>query len=104
MTTIISSQRYLSDTIIAEKVAANDVTVSLSPIFEVDGVEYQVVLDGHHSLEAAHVLGIDPEYSVLDATDCDAITMLEHGDVEEFLLASWMDSDYYDVATDRVIW
>jgi len=47
---LISSQRYLDEEIVAGKQADQDYTVQYA-VVAVEGVEYMVVVDGHHSLE-----------------------------------------------------
>ena len=76
MATIISSQRYTNDEIVASKLASQDYTVTLSPAFAVDGIEYQVILDGHHSLEASRLAGVDPEYVEADKRTADTVALL----------------------------
>ncbi len=96
MTKIITSQSYLDAETVAAKVAAQDFDVTLSPAFLIDGAEYQVILDGHHSLAAARVAGVKPSYTIATATEDDRVALLEVGDVETFLEAAWADSDYRD--------
>lgn len=104
MTTLITSQDYLNEDTVADKLAAGDFDVSVSPIFVIDGVEYQVVLDGHHSLAAATTAGVAPDLTVLTATDHDAVAVLERGDIEGFLEAVHMGADYRDAITGKDIW
>lgn len=96
---IISTQRYTDDTTIEAKRGARDYTVSLSPAFALNGELVQLVLDGHHSLAAAIMDDAPPEYITLTASQVDTVALLEAGKVEDFLLATWIDSDPYDVAT-----
>lgn len=100
----ISSQRYLDEEIVAAKIAAGDFDVAVSPSFEVDGETFRVVLDGHHSLEAARQVGVAPIYTEYTATEHDAIALLDGGDIEAFLEAVHMGDDYYDVATGLTVW
>lgn len=102
--TIISSQRHLNEEIIESHMGGDDFTVSLSPVFEFEGGRYQVVLDGHHRLEAARRNGVEPEFVELTAIDHDDIHTLNRGETREFLESVWMDSDYYDINTGRDIW
>jgi len=44
--TLITSQHYLDDAIVAEKQLAGDYAVRVSPAFEFLGSTYRVVLDG----------------------------------------------------------
>lgn len=104
MSTIISSQRYIDDEIVDAKLAAHDFRVTLSPAFVVDGIEYQVILDGHHSLAAAKLAGVEPEYTEATKQTADTVAMLERGEIEDFLIATRIDSDYYVVATGEDVW
>ncbi|HMA77799.1 MAG TPA: hypothetical protein VKP88_01510, partial [Candidatus Paceibacterota bacterium] len=72
MTTIITSQDHIDDDIVAAKQTEGDYMVLLSPEFEVDGETYQVVIDGHHSLEAAKRDGVEPDYEIATSQDHDA--------------------------------
>lgn len=100
----ISAQRFLDDAIVEEKVAARDFIVSVSPSFEIDGVLYRLVLDGHHSLAAAKAAAVDPEFVEQDARDNDTIAVLDRGNVEEFMIMHRIDSDYYDIVTGVDVW
>lgn len=100
----ISSQRYIDEEIVAAKIAAEDFEVMVSPSFEVDGEAFRVVLDGHHSMEAARQAGVSPIYTEYTATEHDAIGLLESGDFETFLEAVHMGDDYYDVETGHSAW
>lgn len=100
----ISSQRYIDEEIVAAKIAAEDFEVMVSPGFEVDGEAFRVVLDGHHSLEAARRAGVPPTYIEYTATDHDAIGLLDSGDIETFLKVVHMGDDYYDVETGITVW
>ncbi|MDR7193342.1 hypothetical protein [Luteimonas terrae] len=96
----ISAQRYIDDATVAAKLDAEDFTVSVSPEFFVVGWgAVRVITDGHHSLAAAKVAGVEPEWITQDARDNDTIAMLDKGLIEDFLLTHRIDSDYYDVAT-----
>lgn len=100
----ISSQRYIDEEIVAAKIAAEDFEVMVSPAFEVEGETFRVVLDGHHSLEAARQAGVSPDYTEYTATEHDAIGLLNAGAVEAFLEAVHMGDDYYDVETGHSAW
>lgn len=99
MPRIISSQRHRDDDIIAEKREMKDYGVSVSPAFALFGEQVQVILDGHHSWDAAKLDGVDPIICELDATDDDRIALLLKGDIETFLEATYIDSDLYDIGT-----
>lgn len=100
---LMSSQRYLDDETVEAKRANQDYAVTVSPVFEYEGSLYQVVIDGHHSLAAAKLDGVEPEITEATASDCDTIGLLDQS-VELYLQAMYMDSDWYDAMTGRDIW
>lgn len=102
MATMITSQHYLDDAIVAAKIDAQDFEVAVSPAFEVDGVEYVVVLDGHHSLAAAIAAGVAPVIVERGESEDDRVALI--GDADDFLAACWMDGEYIDASTRRAIW
>lgn len=102
----ISSQRHIDDAIVAEKIDSEDFEVMVSPAFEVNGNQYRVVLDGHHSLAAAKQVGAEPVFFEATATDHDAVALLigapeRGGSPEAFLEAVYNECDYYDVDTEQ---
>lgn len=103
MTKLITSQHFLDDAIIAEKIANSDFEVSVSPVFLVGGESFQVIIDGNHSFAAAIAAGVEPEISELTVREHDAIALLGTS-VEDFLLALWMDGEYIDATTRKLVW
>ncbi len=105
MTKVISSQRYIDNNIVAAKMAEHDYIVSLSPVITVEGQDYQVVMDGHHSLRAAMLAGATPVYKEFTVQDADTINLICGDGVEgAFLMATHMGDDYYDPFTGITIW
>jgi len=104
MAQTISSQHYLSNEIVESKRAAKDYTVLVSPAFEVGGEVVRVVIDGHHSLAAARLDGVEPEFEEATVQTSDRISLLAAGKLEDFLEASWIDGDWYNVDTDAPVW
>ena len=100
----ISSQRYIDESTVESKIENQDFTVFVSPAFEIDGEKVRVVLDGHHSLQAAKQAGVDADFVEQDATDNDTIGLLNDGDIDGFLVAAHMGDDYYDTDTGADIW
>lgn len=90
----ISSQRYRNPEIVEEKRAARDYEVSFVEV-EVDGEEFRVVVDGHHSHAAALADGVEPVWVRNDALQQEADRM----GAEAFLTAHHEGDDYHDVAT-----
>jgi hypothetical protein len=89
--TLISSQAFLDDEIVEKKISDCDFVVAITPVMVIDGEEYQAIIDGHHSLAAARLAGVEPDFVVYDATDDDRIGL----DTEDYLEAAWMDTDWY---------
>ena len=107
MSIIASSQRFLDDKIVAEKQENEDYDVTLSPVYKFAGLSIAIVLDGHHSLAAAKLDGVDPEYTTMMATDPNSDVPgddCDEADIDDFLIEKRMDSDYYDIATGQDIW
>jgi hypothetical protein len=102
MAILISSQRYIDYDIVDNKIQANDFTVQLSPVFVIGGVEYQVVMDGHHSYHAAIETGVLPVFYVQSASENDRISLL-NDDIDLFLQSCYIDSDWYNVETGRCV-
>ena len=96
---LISSQRYLDEEIVADKQAEQDYTVQYA-VVTVEGVEYMVVVDGHHSLEAAKRDGAEP-----DLEECESETFrFAERNPESFLEQHHHGDDYYYCATGRTVW
>lgn len=90
---IISSQHFLDWEIVEEKIkkiaGAESVEIPCCEIGEIDGVEYAVQIDGHHTLAAARELRIPVEF--VFGEDPEGLIG------EDYLQAHWMDGDWYDV-------
>jgi hypothetical protein len=101
MSVKISSQRYIDDEVVELKRIAKDYNVTLGKVIAVDGIDYQVIIDGHHSLVAAKMDGVDPLYKTATVTECDKEAI---ADINDYLLSNWIDSSYYDVETGICVW
>lgn len=104
MAQLITSQDYLDDEVVAQKLDAHDFAIFVSPVFEVDGQSYRVLLDGHHSLAAAIKAGAEAVVTEYGASEHDAIALIELGDIEGFLAAVHQGADYRDARTGRYVW
>jgi len=102
MATLISSQEYRNEDIISEKIENRDFVVLVSPVFEVEGEEFQVVLDGHHSLSAAIKAGEAPDFEIADESDHDAVALIWH-DIDLFLEHVHMGDDYHNAITGQYV-
>lgn len=80
---LITNQTYTDPQIVAAKRAEQDYVVQVSPVIvdEKTGARYRVVIDGHHSLEAARADGVAP-------------ALVEGG---------YGDSDYFDIETGSAL-
>ena len=90
--TKISSQKYLDQAIVDQKIDNSDFVVTLATISD----DYQVVIDGHHSLEASKQAGVDPifvesDYNYMAEVDCIGF--------DNFLAAHFVDSAWYNIET-----
>ncbi len=105
---IISSQRHLDLDIVAAKLIAQDFTVTLSPEFEYDGMELQMVLDGQHSYAAAVELGVAPTYIIANSLMDDSLIGTENAvigcEAEEYLERHYIDSDWYKIESGELVW
>ena len=99
----ISSQRFIDDEIVAAKRCARDYTVTVSPIFKIDGEDHRAVIDGHHSFEAAKIDGVKPNFVEASVQTDDRIFLLQNGAIDDYLELCWMDDDWYDINTGRGI-
>lgn len=93
--TYISSQHYIDAEIVEAKKAEleglTEVVIPCTYVGIVDGVEYAMQNDKHHTLAAARELGIPVVFDVED--DSEGLTG------EELLEVRYNDGDYYNVET-----
>ena len=91
--TIISSQHYIDWNTVERKTeelaGVEEVVIPCVYVGTIDGVEYAMQYDGHHTLAAARELGLKVKFDIID--DPEGLTGLE------LLEARYMDGDWYDV-------
>ena len=91
--TIISSQQFIDPEIVEEKMkdisGVAEVVIPCYYVGEIDGIEYAMQADGHHTLAAARELGIPYSFEISD--DPEGLSG------EEMLTIRWMGGDWYDV-------
>lgn len=99
---MISSQRYIDETIVAEKLEARDFAVTVAFLSHPDfpGEEFTLLVDGHHSLAAAKQAGVAPEITHVDHLQAE----LDALGLEDFLTVYSMGDDWYDVETGVDVW
>ena len=101
--TIISSQRFLDESIVEEKIeelnGCESVTVPIAYAGEFEGKECYLLMDSHHTVAAAKEKQIVIEYEEQTPNDWNPDWTFE-----EILENSWNDSDWYDVETGIDVW
>lgn len=98
---LITSQSFRDEAIVAEKRIAKDYEITVSPKFEIDGDSYRVLIDGHHSFEAARLDGVEPECREATPQDHDAIGLILRGEIDQFLAVLSHGEDYRDAYTGK---
>lgn len=95
--TIISSQHYINWDIVEEKMeeiqGMEKIEITCSYVGFIDGTEYAMQNDGHHTLAAARELGIPVEFTVQD--DCEGLTG------NDLLEQRYNDGDWYKVESSN---
>lgn len=94
---IISSQHFINWEIVESKMEEikdmDKVVIPCSYVGFIDGVEYSMQNDGHHTLAAARELEIKVVFDTSE--DADGL------EGEELLENHYMDGDWYDVETSN---
>lgn len=97
MTTIISSQRYIDNDILNEKIEKLEGERPAEIVLQAWDVKEHdcaVLFNGHHTLEAARQLEIPVRFEVVDHP--------ENISGDNLLEQAWMDSDWYEVETGKL--
>jgi len=104
MKDLISSQRHTNQEIVDQKIASKDFDVFYVNFS--DDYDFSIVVDGHHSLEAARQAGVEPNF--IDATDMDGFEKINltfeclNYDLDALLETLWMGDEWYDVKTGKL--
>ena len=94
---VISSQRYLDEGKVQEKIKELRGQESITLTTWETGIEDLYVLgDGHHTLAAAKELGIEIHFE--EGEHPEGLTG------EELLEQAWIDSDWYYIDTGKDVW
>lgn len=100
--TVISSQRFRNDEIIEEKIEnlmaskENTITIPVVRAYtkDLEGNELFIMVDKHHTLEAARELGLDVEFEEIE-DELAYYEDIEEQNGEAICEAHWMDSNWY---------
>ena len=101
---LISSQKYIDEDRVLQKIKNKDFEVKLSKPFKVDGELLQSIEDGHHALEAAKVAGVKPKFVTQTSTQNDRNLLIDSGKIDDFLTQSYVDSPWRYFDTGKEIW
>jgi hypothetical protein len=91
---IYSAQSYRDKMIIKEKRENKDYAVKVAYIADDDNM-IAVLVDGHHSLEAAILDGVDPEIEIIES---------EYKTLESYVIAFGDLSNPVNITTKKEIW
>lgn len=99
---IISSQSYLDYNKVDEKISqlrnSDSVTLPVVKAGELDGESIFILVDGHHTMEAAKELGLSISFDEQSGKDWN---FDKNWSLEDALEANWMDSDWRNVETGK---
>jgi len=96
-TRVISSQRYRDPEIVERKKIEKDYLVTVVSI-TVDGEDFFVVVDGHHSYDAALENEDFPIWDIIEDKE------YENMDVDDWLEQKWIDDNYYFLVSGLYVW
>ena len=91
---IYSAQSYRDEKIVEEKRANKDYAIKVAYIADDDNM-IAVLVDGHHSLEAAKIDGVEPEIEIVKS---------EYKSLEEYVIAFNDLSNPVNIITGKEIW
>lgn len=105
--TVISSQRYLDDEIMEEKIAefkANGTTAITIPVIrsflqDSDGNELYIMIDMHHRFAAAKELGMQIDFELVE-DEMSSYRDIEEENGEAIAKTWYMDSPWYYINND----
>lgn len=100
---LISSQRFLDRATVMHKARTFKVFVVRTLYIELRGVMYWVLIDGHHNLAAARMLGIELKWSGPSSKTKRVMREMGQEAFAQFLVNNLTDSDWYDVDTGKVV-
>lgn len=100
---LISSQRHIDPKILERKFAKNQVFVVRIATVTLRGRLYRVLIDGHHNLAAARLIGVEPAFRPPAAKWARIQRKTPKQDFERLLINNLTDCDWYYVETGKVV-
>lgn len=91
---IYSAQSYREQGIIEEKRENKDYAIKVAYMADDDNM-IAILVDGHHSFEAAKIDGVEPEIEVVES---------EYKSLEEYVIAFGDLSNPVNIITGKEIW
>ncbi len=103
MAPLISSQRYLNPALVGHKARNFKVFIARTTEVELRGKRYRILLDGHHNLAAAKLVGVEQTWRG-PAIKLERIMRAMSPDkLAAMLINNLTDSDWYYVDTGEVV-
>jgi hypothetical protein len=100
---LISSQRYLNRSVVARKAAKFKVFIVRTVDVELRGKTYRLLLDGHHNLAAARIVGADPTWKGPPPKFERIMKRMPANEFAAFMINNLTDSDWYFYDTGQVV-
>ena len=100
---LISSQRYLNRDVVGRKAAKFKVFVVRTVSVELRGNIYRILLDGHHNLAAARLIGARPTWKGPPPKFERIMKRMSAEDFAAFMINNLTDSDWYFHDTGQVV-
>ncbi len=100
---LISSQRHLDPHKVLRKATRFQVFVVRTTEIELRGRLYRILLDGHHNLEAAKMLQVDPSWRGPSNKTRRVMRQMGAEAFARMLINNLTDSDWYFVESGEVV-
>ncbi|WP_370429200.1 chromosome partitioning protein ParB [Klebsiella michiganensis] len=100
---LISSQRYLDRSKVTDRALRfKRFIVAVYPIV-LRGVQYTILMDGHHNYAAAKLAGVEPDFRPITKKVMKIIGSMTEREREALFINNVTDSNYYYVETGEVV-
>lgn len=100
---LISSQRYLDRSKVTDRALRfKRFIVAVYPIV-LRGVQYTILMDGHHNYAAAKLAGVEPDFRPVAKKVMKVIGGMTEHEREALFINNVTDSHYYYVETGEVV-
>lgn len=100
---LISSQRYLNRDLVIKKASNFKVFVVRTVDVEMRGRLYRVIVDGHHNLAAARLVGLEPRWKGSPQKLERIMKSMGPVDFAALMMNNLTDSDWYFYETGQVV-